>query len=138
MYGLGRLVSAFETYWRGLIASAEYGWSPTGRSLDKHMPAHLFLALEECDIADKVQQRAGIKSVRKALDDFDVAWENLKSVYGETRFFSDPPNYVKGKYTNVWPDIPYLAAQRNDLSWLIMPEERYHQRVRDWLATNGD
>ena len=102
------------------------------------MPAHLLLALQECDVAAKVQQRAGTKSARKALDDFGAVWENLKLVYGKTRFFSDPPNYVKGKYTNVWPDIPYLAAQRNDLSWLIMPEERYHQRVRDWLATNGD
>jgi hexosaminidase len=242
----------FETYWRGLIASAEYGWSPTGRSLDEYMtaylqrefgpecsdanglaaqlylgtefwrwglffdnaervhtippekeqklidvpdltspgawsrrhverlsiaqqevmrhdrlavqladlirkarrnryclqvfaatndfqvmPARLLLALQASDVADSRQQQVGMKDVHKALDDFDGAWKTLKMVYSKTRFLGNPPNYVKGTYTNVWPDIPYLAAQQNDLSWLIMPEEKYHRRVRDWLAANG-
>jgi hypothetical protein len=31
----------FETYWRGFIASAEYSWSPKGRSLDDYDEAYM-------------------------------------------------------------------------------------------------
>jgi len=99
--------------------------------------AKLLLALQKCDVADKAQQKAGMKDVEAALGYFNKVWENLKTVYGKTRFYGYPPNYVKGGYSGTWPDIPYLSAQRQDLSWLIMPEEKYHKMVRDWMQANG-
>ena len=100
-------------------------------------PAKLLLALKKCDVDNKAQQKAGMKDIEAALDWFNKSWENLKAVYGKTRFYGYPPNYVKGGYTNVWPDIPYLSAQREDLSWMIMPEEKYHKMLRDWMKANG-
>jgi hexosaminidase len=100
--------------------------------------AKLLVALEKCDTADKAQQKAGMKEVQTAIEYFDKSWENLKAVYAKTRFYAYPPNYVKGGYSGTWPDIPYLSAQREDLSWLIMPEQQYHKMVQDWMKANGD
>lgn len=211
-----------ETYWRGLIASAEFSWSPSGRSLadyeiaylhrefgpectdvtkrqtliakslkglkdipDLTLPgkwsqthkdrlalakeevqhygklaeqlaelskkarrnryclevlsaindfqvtgAHLVLALKKCDVADKLQQKAGMESVRAALEEFAQVWANLQAVYAKTRFIAYPENYVSDRYF-------HIASQREDLSWMIQTEEKYHKLVLDWLEANN-
>jgi DNA repair exonuclease SbcCD ATPase subunit len=99
--------------------------------------AKLLHALQQSDVADKAKQKSGMKEVRASLDYFDKAWENLQSVYGKTRFFGYPPGHVRPQYLNHWPDRPDFAEQREDLSFLIMPEQKYHKMVRDWLQANG-
>jgi len=68
--------------------------------------------------------------VRRALEEFDLAWEKLKKIYEETRFISYPEGYVKDRYS-------HLASQSEDLSWMISVEKQYHKLVRDWLEANG-
>jgi len=88
--------------------------------------AHLLLALQKSDAADKNQQQAGIKVVKVALKEFDTAWDNLQHVYSETRFIAYPDNYVPDRYF-------HFASQREDLTWMIQAEELYHSMVREWM-----
>jgi hypothetical protein len=96
------------------------------------------MALQECDVADKGQQKSAMKDVKSSLAYFNTAWDNLKTVYGKTRFYSYPPNYVMAKFLNTWPDKPDFADQGVDLSFLIGPELQYHKMVGAWLQANGD
>ena len=91
--------------------------------------AQLLLALQKCDVADEIQQKAGVKTVHTALEEFDRRWAKLQVVYAKTRFITYPDNYVKDRYF-------HLASQREDLSWLIQAEEKYHKLVRNWLQAN--
>ncbi len=100
--------------------------------------AKLLLALQKCDVADKAQQKSGMKDVKAALEYFDKAWDDLKNVYGKTRFYSYPPGYVMAKFLNTWPDKPDYADQGVDLSFLITPELQYHKMVQAWMKANGD
>ena len=99
--------------------------------------AKLLLALQQSDVADKTNRKKGLEEVKAALEYFDKSWENLKTVYGKTRFYGYPPTHVVPKYRDSWPDRPDFAEQREDLSFLIMPEQLYHKMVRDWLKANG-
>ncbi len=92
--------------------------------------AQLLLALQQCDLADKLQQKEGFKSVRAAIEKFDRTWKNLQAVYAKTRFITYPENFVRDRYF-------HFASRREDLSWLIEAEEKYHKLVRDWLEANG-
>jgi len=76
--------------------------------------------------ADKGQQKAGIEQVKLAVQGFQLAWENLKQVYGKTRFVAYPANYVPDRYF-------HFASQREDLSWMIQAEELYHAMIEKWL-----
>ena len=89
----------------------------------------LLLALKESDSADKVQQKAGLENVKKAMKEFQETWKELKDVYGETRFISYPPNYVPDRYF-------HLASQREDLTWMIQPEELYFGMIDKWMGEN--
>ena len=84
------------------------------------------LALKQCDVENKSKRDKGYKAVRKALDEFDAAWENLKSVYAETRHISYPDNYIADRYF-------HFASQREDLSWMIQVEEQIRPIVNNWL-----
>ena len=88
--------------------------------------AHLLLALQKCDTADKDRQKEGAKAVQAALSEFDAAWDNLKNVYSETRFIAYPANYVPDRYF-------HFASQREDLTWMIQAEELYHKMIREWM-----
>ena len=86
----------------------------------------LLLALKESDSSDKVQQSSGLENVKKVMKDFRKTWNELESVYGETRFISYPLNYVPDRYF-------HLASQREDLTWMIQPEELYFGMIDKWL-----
>jgi hypothetical protein len=62
-----------ETYWRGLIASAEFSWSPTGRSLEDYEIAYLHREFgPECtDVAKR--QTLFAKSLKDLKDIPDLA-----------------------------------------------------------------
>ena len=72
------------------------------------------------------ERNAGFDAVKKALDEFDDAWENLKTVYAETRYISYPNNYIPDRYF-------HFASQREDLSWMIKEEEQIRPIINDWL-----
>jgi hypothetical protein len=86
----------------------------------------LLLALKESDSKDKVQQEAGLEDVKKAVNGFKQAWEELEDAYGQTRFISYPPGYVHDRYF-------HLASQREDLTWMIQPEELYLGMIENWI-----
>ena len=87
------------------------------------------LALKKCDKKNISKRKAGFDEVRKALKEFDEAWEYLKTVYAETRFIAYPDNYVPDRYF-------HYASQREDLSWMIKVEEQIRPIVNDWLDDN--
>ena len=86
----------------------------------------LLLALKESDSKDKVQQAAGLEDVKKAVNGFKQAWEELEDVYCQTRFISYPAGYVHDRYF-------HLASQREDLTWMIQPEELYLGMIENWI-----
>jgi len=90
--------------------------------------SNLLLALKECDSADKVQQKSGFENVKKAMTDFQNAWSEVKSVYGQTRFVSYPSNYIPDRYF-------HLASQREDLTWMIQAQELYFGMIEKWLKS---
>ena len=86
----------------------------------------LLLALKESDSQDKVQQADGLEDVKKAVNGFKKAWKELEDVYGQTRFISYPADYVHDRYF-------HLASQREDLTWMIQPEELYFGMIENWI-----
>lgn len=86
----------------------------------------LLLAIQQFDTAEKDNRNQYAGQIKNALMDFDKAWQALQLVYGETRFISDPPNYVPDRYF-------HLASQREDMTWMIQAEEMYHGMVKKWL-----
>jgi hypothetical protein len=86
----------------------------------------LLLALEACDTDNQKKYDAGLEKVESALDEFNRSWENLKQVYSHTRFVAYPENYVPDRYF-------HFASQREDLSYLIQVEERFHKMVQKWI-----
>jgi ASC-1-like (ASCH) protein len=89
----------------------------------------LLLALKESDSADKVQRETGFEDVKKAMKEFQDTWKEMENVYGQTRFISYPPNYVPDRYF-------HLASQREDLTWMIQPEELYFGMIEKWIGKN--
>jgi hexosaminidase len=86
----------------------------------------LLLALKNCDSSDKEQQQSGIRNVEKVIADFDEKWSKLKEVYSKTRFLANPPDYLPDPYF-------HYASQREDLTWMIQPEEMFHRMVQNWI-----
>ncbi len=104
-----------------------YYWKLSQSLLNFQMSTpSLLLALQKADSRDKVQQRSGIERVQQALTDFHNAWAGLQTVYSETRFIADPPNYISDRYF-------HLASQREDLSWMIQAQELYEAMIKKWL-----
>ncbi len=90
----------------------------------------MILALQECDTGNEMRRQAGKENVYQALKAFDRAWDQLQRVYGKTRFLAYPLGYVPDRYY-------HFASQREDLSWMIQPEELLFPRVKQWLEDPG-
>lgn len=90
----------------------------------------LLLALGACDTGNQQKYNAGLGKVETALDDFNRSWEKLKEVYSQTRFVAYPENYVPDRYF-------HFASQREDLSYLIQVEEKFHRMVREWIGKDN-
>lgn len=121
----GRLTGLFNVskrnryYWK--LSLALY-------NLQSTIP-YLLLALKESDSSDKAQQSSGLENVKKVMKDFRKTWNELESVYGETRFISYPPDYLPDRYF-------HLASQREDLTWMIQPEELFLGMIYKWLKSH--
>ncbi len=104
-----------------------YYWELSMALYDLQITApRLLLALKQCDNADKGQQKAGIDQVKLAVRGFQLAWENLKQVYGKTRFVTYPANYVPDRYF-------HFASQTENLDWMIQAEEMYIGKIEKWF-----
>jgi len=104
-----------------------YYWSLSKALYNFQISApRILLALKDCDTADKSKQKAGIENVKKAMSDFQQTWENVKSVYSQTSFVANPPNFIPDRYF-------HLASQREDLSWMIQAEQLYYGMIDKWL-----
>lgn len=119
LLGLYNISKRNRYYWR--LSIALYNLQITAPDL--------LLALKESDSADKNQQKSGMENVKKAMVKFQNAWKEVESVYSETRFISYPANYVPDRYF-------HLASQREDLTWMIQPEELYFGMIENWLKKN--
>jgi hexosaminidase len=86
----------------------------------------LLIALGESDSNEKGTQRKGLEHVRIAVNEFQKCWKEVEDIYGETRFISYPPNYIPDRYF-------HLASQREDLTWMIQPEELFFDMIQKWL-----
>jgi hypothetical protein len=86
----------------------------------------LLLALHESDSNERGLQRKGREDVKIAVDKFQKCWKEVENVYGETRFISYPPDYIPDRYF-------HLASQREDLTWMIQPEELFIAMIQKWL-----
>jgi hypothetical protein len=108
--------------------SNRYHWEVFSALNDFQVTApKLLLALEACDTGNQKKYNAGLEKIETALDEFNRYWENLKQVYAHTRFVAYPENYVPDRYY-------HFASQREDLSYLIQVEEKFHQMVREWMG----
>ena len=103
-------------YWT--LSSALYNLQSTAPSI--------LLALKESDNVDKLQHNTGIENVKKAINEFHQIWNDVQSVYGETRSVTYPANYLPDRYF-------HLASQREDLTWMIQAEELYIEMIEKWL-----
>jgi hypothetical protein len=90
-------------------------------------PAHMLLALKECDSSNEKKRTRGMEKVQYVLVEFDIAWKKLKQVYEKTRFLSYPEEYVRDRYF-------HMASRTEDLSWMVEVEEQFHKNVRAWLT----
>jgi hypothetical protein len=104
-----------------------YYWSLSKALYDlQSNTPNILLALKECDSGDKVQQQSGFENVKRAMNDFQKVWTEVRSVYGQTRFVSYPANYIPDRYF-------HLASQREDLTWMIQAQEIYFGMIKKWL-----
>lgn len=83
----------------------------------------LLLALNKYDNRDK---KAGIEAVQEELKVFHKCWTELQTVYSETRFISNPSNFIPDRYF-------HIASQREDLSWMIQAQDLYESMIKNWL-----
>jgi len=107
-------------YWQLLLAIYNFQTSTP----------RLLLALKQCDSPDKSKQKAGIEEVQKALNAFHQSWAQLQTVYGQTRFISNPSNFIPDRYF-------HFASQREDLSWMIQAQELYEGMIKKWLQSQS-
>jgi hypothetical protein len=107
----------------------KYYWSLSLALYNLQVSApRLLLALKKMDSPDKAQQKTGMEDVQNALIEFRKAWEEVQSVYSQTRFIVYPPNYVPDRYF-------HLASQREDLTWMIQAEELFEAMTKKWLQS---
>lgn len=86
----------FETYWRGFIASAEYGWSPSGRTL------------EEFDQAWMQREFAASFPANAAFPDYTALYQKLSDAarYWEEAFMAAGSRMA---LENTLSNLPSLA-----------------------------
>lgn len=106
-------VTRNKYYWRLAIAMHRFQASTP----------RILLALQQYDKAETSARQIGISAIKTALDEFHDSWNELQERYSETRFISNPANYVKDRYF-------HLASQREDLSWMIQAQELYEAMIR--------
>jgi hypothetical protein len=117
-----RLVELYNTSKRN-----RYYWSLSIALYNLQSTApNVLLALKESDTADKARQKTGFENVKKAMKEFQQAWTEVESIYGQTRFIYYPANYIPDRYF-------HLASQREDLTWMIQSEELYFGMIEKWL-----
>lgn len=83
---------------------------------------HIMLAIKRCDSDDLEEREAGKEDIKSAIKYFEKSWNNLKTVYGETRFITQPTNFVHDRYF-------HFASQREDLTWMIQVEELLFEEI---------
>lgn len=104
-----------------------YYWSLSSALYNLQFTApEILLALKDCDSADKNLQKAGLENVKKAVQSFKNSWQELESVYSQTRFVSYPANYIPDRYF-------HLASQSEDLTWMIQPEKLFIGMIEKWM-----
>jgi hypothetical protein len=75
-----------------------------------------------------------MRRAARALAGFDEAWAHLQEVYSRTRFLAYPKGYVADRAPRAPRRHQYhVAAQREDLTWMVMVEEELCRRVKEWL-----
>jgi hexosaminidase len=118
------------TYYHNMSKRNRYYWtlSIALYNLQSALP-DLLLSLKESDTGDKALRERGLNDVRKSIEGFQKAWRELQKVYSETRFISYPANYIPDRYF-------HLASQREDLTWMIQPEELFFGMIDKWLKTD--
>jgi hexosaminidase len=89
----------------------------------------VLLALKNCDSGNKGQKQECFENLKKAMNEFKQAWGEVQSVYSQTRFISYPTNYVSDRYF-------HFASQREDLTWMIQPEELYFGMIEKWMNSH--
>jgi hypothetical protein len=96
--------------------------------------SHILLALRDSDAAGKRRREQGMRRAARALAGFDEAWAHLQEVYSRTRFLAYPKGYVADRAPRAPRRRQYhVAAQREDLTWMVMVEEELCRRVKEWL-----
>ena len=88
----------------------------------------LLLALKQSDNTDKSQHQSGIEEVQNALKTFHQSWEDLQTVYSQTRFIAYPSNFISDRYF-------HMGSQREDLSWMIQAQELYEGMIKKWMQS---
>lgn len=91
--------------------------------------AQLLVALKETDVSDQSLKQKGFDDIKKAMRNFWQRWEELKLIYSQTRYISYPSSFVKDRYF-------HIASQREDLSWMIQPQELYFEMIKKWMRNN--
>jgi len=120
------LSQRLQAYYNGSTKNRYY-WELSKALYELQMTApRLLLALKKVDTSPRKQMGDGIKQVHLALENFDIVWEDLKVVFSKTRFVSYPSNYVPDRYR-------HPASQREDLTWMIQAEEKYHKMIKEWI-----
>jgi len=95
--------------------------------------AYLLLAIKAADSPEKSPLERAEKQIRKTLNQFIIAKKNLLSVYGETRFLKNPPDYLLDQNHHT-----HLANRSNDSSWMFLFEIPFCQQVRTWLESMAE
>ncbi|MCC7523294.1 MAG: family 20 glycosylhydrolase [Chitinophagaceae bacterium] len=57
-----------------------------------------------------------------AIHEMKASFDNLCTVYSETRFVKQPPDFVKDRYF-------HTASQREDLSWMTQAQELFLEKI---------
>lgn len=103
-------------YWR--LSTALYNF--------QMMTPRLLLALQQCDVAGKLQQQKGAADLRMLLQQYQYKWTVLQKVYSQTRFIAYPAGYVPDRYF-------HLASQREDLTWMTQAQDMFNKKISKWL-----
>ncbi len=136
----------FETYWRGFIASAEYSWSPEGRSLEDYDEAYLQreYGIEETDYyttyhklrqAASLWDRAFLK--KGTRDDISNALINLPGLAHWIPEKEKKKQQAKTDFTDVLITLPDPA---NPGQWTKSYRKRLDEAQKvmiDYKITSG-
>ncbi|MDP2336877.1 MAG: glycoside hydrolase, partial [Bacteroidota bacterium] len=91
--------------------------------------SQLILALHTFDTAtNKGDQRTAIEQIRQVCEHFNIVHTELKKVYSQTRFMSNPEGYIADlNHHN------HLAAKTNNSDWIFYYELPMVDKVLRWI-----